>query len=237
MPEKRSRTFSFVLWADSENFETQFQAVKENPTAYILHDKDFDENGEIKKAHYHVFYKSKDGQTLSAVAKQFKLFTMDGKVNEGAVTVLAPKTKHTVVGCCRYMIHIDNPDKYQYSKASIKGNLAEFCKTQIKVKTNQITEEEISALYDYICNTAQIQSLLNFTDYSKSVGMLSYVMRTLNQWRYVIDAHNNVVKKMYADENIYTTEMYKKSQEWEKMSKRLKKDQLAFDGNYYNKEQ
>lgn len=103
--ERRSRNWNFVLYPESapENWrdiidETHIEWV-ESP----LHDKDIDPTGEAKKAHYHV--------TLLFPDKSYD------QVKELVCDTLLqpiPMRCFSVKGSIRYMVHKDNPDKYQY---------------------------------------------------------------------------------------------------------------------------
>lgn len=79
------------------------QTIKEY--AMILHDKDTDENGVLKKAHFHLYLNfGKSSATTSQVAKWFG-------VAENHVERI--KTKRYYV--LKYYLHTNSPEKHQYS--------------------------------------------------------------------------------------------------------------------------
>ena len=80
--------------------------------AGILHDKDLDESGQPKKAHMHVLFRFPNARHGTSVAKVFRL-----NYNQ-----VAPV--HSWRSACRYLVHSDQSDKYQYPESAVFGNLA-----------------------------------------------------------------------------------------------------------------
>lgn len=69
--EGQDRKFVFVLYPDAEDYNCEevlrkVEAVAEY--AYILHDKDTDDEGEVKKPHYHVCIRYKNSRTIKTTA-------------------------------------------------------------------------------------------------------------------------------------------------------------------------
>lgn len=76
-----------------------------------LHDKDVNPDGEVKKAHWHILL-SADGPITEKTAKEvFK------KLNTPEIRKVG-----SAKGLVRYMIHLDNPEKYQYDIQDIIGH-------------------------------------------------------------------------------------------------------------------
>lgn len=112
--EKKCRTWNAVVYPESlpENWrelldDTHLQWV-ESP----LHDKDINATGETKKAHYHLSIVWDGPVTYKCAANLIR------EVLNGA----APQACHSLRGSVRYMAHIDNPEKYQYSVNDIIGH-------------------------------------------------------------------------------------------------------------------
>lgn len=76
--------------------------------AYILHDKDTDVNGEIKKAHWHVLLTFSEDRSFEEIGKLFKCGTNN-----------VEKMK-TIKAAVRYLRHLDNPEKYQYPAEDVQ---------------------------------------------------------------------------------------------------------------------
>ena len=111
---KRSRLFTLVLYPDSTSYD--FEEVMRNiksykKWAYAMHDKDIKEDSqEIKKIHYHIVIKTDNATTISALSK--KLGITDNYIEK-------VRNERSMI---RYLIHLDDSDKYHYNKDIIKSN-------------------------------------------------------------------------------------------------------------------
>ncbi len=109
----KGRDWTFIVYPESapkawrEILDDTHLRWVESP----LHDRDVNPDGEIKKAHWHI------------------LLSYDGPVNLVAVKKLTdklnapnPQKISSSKGLVRYMAHLDNPEKFQYPVADIKGH-------------------------------------------------------------------------------------------------------------------
>lgn len=116
---KSSRTWEVVVYPDSESYVAAevLATVTEYFTqwCYILHDRDVNDDGTPKKAHYHVYGKFDTPRTLQTVA------------NALGVGVASLRTVSSWRAAVRYAVHLDHPDKYQYSVDDVSANF-EFVK-------------------------------------------------------------------------------------------------------------
>lgn len=101
----KARDWTFVVYPESapENWREILDDTHMKWIESPLHDKDVEADGTPKKAHWHV------------------LLTSDGPITDVAVKKIIeplnspiPKKVGSARGLVRYMIHMDNPDKYQY---------------------------------------------------------------------------------------------------------------------------
>ena len=107
----RTRYYATVVYPESapENWLDILREMKFNVLVSPLHDKDVNpDDGEIKKAHYHVLMlfdgvKSKDQVTLI----------------RDAIGGVGFEVVNSVRGYARYLCHLDNPEKYQYDPADV----------------------------------------------------------------------------------------------------------------------
>lgn len=154
MAEKnvKKRNWAFVLYPESapEDWREQLQETGLPCAISPLHDRDTNVTGESKKAHYHVmvFYQ---GPTSYNVVKRLT----DG-LNQPI-----PQVVEQVRGYYRYLTHMDNPEKAQYSPADIRtlngfdiGDFVEMTKSEVtKVKralADYIVENDIREYADLI---------------------------------------------------------------------------------------
>jgi hypothetical protein len=75
-----------------------------------LHDKDFNDTGEPKKAHYHVILMFDGKKSVEQVGEIFKQI--------GGVGTEIVKS---IRGYSRYLCHLDNPEKAQYDTSDVKS--------------------------------------------------------------------------------------------------------------------
>lgn len=84
--------------------------------AFILHDADIEENGEVKTPHIHLMFTAKEGHSkqywLDALFKAFG----DLCVTREAITLSSVQYER---GALRYLTHIDKPYKTQYSPEKV----------------------------------------------------------------------------------------------------------------------
>lgn len=74
-----------------------------------LHQFDVDETGEYKKAHYHIILMYDSAVTVERATSDYGLF---------GVTTLVKPVK-SLQGMARYLCHMDDSNKYQYSSADV----------------------------------------------------------------------------------------------------------------------
>lgn len=106
----RTRLWAAVVYPDSAPSDWR-EILNEGRFEWAespLHDKDFNANGEVKKAHWHI------------------VMSFDGvKSFEQVCEILAPincpipQKCHSAKGAVRYFVHMDNPEKHSYSVSDI----------------------------------------------------------------------------------------------------------------------
>lgn len=74
-----------------------------------LHDKDINPTGEPKKAHYHVVFMFEGKKSV----EQIKAITDE-------IRAVGQEPISSIRGYARYLCHLDNPDKAQYSTEDVK---------------------------------------------------------------------------------------------------------------------
>lgn len=110
---KKSRNFQGVVYPDSDSYDCD-KVLSLLPSvfadyAYILHDQDVDEEGVLKKPHYHWLGTWSTPLTIGNVAKKLG-------VPENSVEFC-----RSYRAFLRYMIHADEPTKHQYSPDDVHG--------------------------------------------------------------------------------------------------------------------
>lgn len=110
MASQRFRNFATVIYPEScpENFKEIIDDWHVPGFLSPLHDKDINPDGEAKKAHYHLIVMFASMKTEKQVKE---LFDQIGAVG-------CEKVK-SIDGMARYLCHLDNPEKCQYSKSDV----------------------------------------------------------------------------------------------------------------------
>jgi hypothetical protein len=122
--DERTRNWTFIIYPDSvpsnwkDIIDNEHIPWIESP----LHEKDENADGEHKKPHWHI------------------LLLFDGKKSYEQIEELTKKLNATIPQKCanakglvRYMAHLDNPEKVQYSKSDIIGHGGADVTTYLKV--------------------------------------------------------------------------------------------------------
>lgn len=106
----RTRNYATVVYPESapENWKEIVSDLKVETLISPLHDKDVNPNGEPKKAHYHVMIMWDSVKSPKQALEIFKTFGGVGceKIN-------------SLRGMARYLCHLDNPEKFQYSQSDV----------------------------------------------------------------------------------------------------------------------
>jgi len=145
----KKRNWAFVLYPDSapSDWKEQLQATGLPIAISPLHDKDKDPTGDVKKAHYHIIL-CYQGPTSFNVVK---------RITDGLGQPI-PQAVESVKGYYRYLTHMDNPDKAQYSNKDIQHlngfNISDFA---------ELTRSEVFQMKRTILG---IIRELNLTEYS-----------------------------------------------------------------------
>lgn len=113
--EDRVRVWQFIAYPESAPSDP-WVILREYHTPFVvspLHDKDHEKDGKtLKKAHWHVIFIF-DGKHSYEQMKQIS----------DSINAAPPERVLNVRGAVRYLIHLDDPDKYQYHLEELKA----FC--------------------------------------------------------------------------------------------------------------
>lgn len=154
--QDRFRNFNILLYKDTTSYKYKDVIFKLNEYkyyAYIEHKPETDE----KKEHTHLFIHLDNACTISAVAN-----------NLGIPKNFVQETK-SVRSSCRYLTHIDYPDKIQYDYKDV--HISTLFERKFKKNFEDLETEEqiINNIFEFIDN-------LHY-DYT-----YNYAMRVLIQW-------------------------------------------------------
>lgn len=152
--DERTRNWTFIVYPESapadwrDRLDTEHIQWIESP----LHDKDKNADGEAKKAHWHVL-------VLFVGKKSFEQV----KQLTDSLNAPIPQKTASAKGMVRYMAHLDNPEKVQYSPGDIIGHggvdVAEYLKPTSSSRYLLIRE-----MMDFVRekNIIEIEDLLTY---------------------------------------------------------------------------
>lgn len=136
MADKKFRSFAGILYPDSESYdcETLLSCIRSKfiDWAYILHDKDVNENGELKKPHIHWVGRATP-RCLSVVSNFLGLPENDIEVVKNFDNMVM------------YLIHLNDIDKFQYSPDDVETNLPNISQLLRRKSEGQIVKDLASA--------------------------------------------------------------------------------------------
>lgn len=136
MADKKFRSFAGTLYPDSESYDCEalLSTIRSKfiDWAYILHDKDSDEKGELKKPHIHWVGRATP-RCLSVVSNFLGLPENDIEVVKNFDNMVM------------YLIHLNDIDKFQYSPDDVETNLPNIGQILRRQSEGQIVKDLASA--------------------------------------------------------------------------------------------
>lgn len=152
----RTRNFATVVYPDSAPDGWQDILTQQFVPAFIspLHDKDINPCGEVKKAHYHVMIMFDGPKTLDQASS---IFTLIGGV--GCEVVQSAR------GYARYLCHLDNPEKVQYSQDDVKSMCGADFASVIGLATDKY--KALAEMQDF-CEQYNVVSFYLLSKYARS---------------------------------------------------------------------
>ena len=176
--DDRTRNWNFILYPESapDNWRDMIDETHIEWIESPLHDKDIDPTGEQKKAHHHVTLLFPTNQSY----RQVKELT-------DSLNAPIPIKCKSVKGSIRYMVHKDNPDKYQYFWNDIVchggADLSDLC-APTATERMQIQQDILSYIRDN-----NIIEFADIVDYACLNGLDDWLNVMLNYSTLSINAY------------------------------------------------
>lgn len=164
------RKFTAIIYPDATNYTVPCDMILENilPNSgyfpqwfYIKHDRDKNEDGTLKKVHYHIIVTKTNPATIKTVAKQLGIPQNYIQRVQNFKSMVA------------YLTHDEQQDKIQYSKDEIITNCSEIVNKAYSVDTDADMGREI---IDYIINN-RITSITDLSVWAANSGYYSAYRR------------------------------------------------------------
>lgn len=181
----KKRNFAFLLYPESAspNWKQILINLKQH-VFYIYHDKDIIlETGEVKKPHYHIMIMYNSPRSSATVSK---IAMTCG--NNGYLEKIESKNKYM-----RYLIHLDNPEKYQYGFEDVisLGGADYIKEIRTGLETNNDKLKVISEMISF-CNDNNIEVYADF---------LNYCVKHRMDWLKVLTSYSGRIIESYIKSN------------------------------------
>jgi len=135
--------------------------------AYILHDKDVLDNGDIKGKHFHIVLTAESAKSSQNWVKHFADVL---KVEESAVSV---EMQGSEKKCLRYLLHLDDANKHQYDRSEVITNMSDACKKAWEASTGFVQNPTLEQLTEAYKNGAKgLYNLVGMTQFSKAMKVI-----------------------------------------------------------------
>lgn len=179
MNKFRSCNFNLILYAEDETHCKALEFIKKNyDYAMICHNLDTDENGELKKEHYHVVIRFKNAKWNTALAEEL------------GITENYIEESRSLKRSLLYLIHYYDENKYQYKiddvSGTLKSRLKEFILNETKTESEKVVE-----IFDMIDSTHNIIEFSGFVRHIASIGYWDVLRRSTGLILRYLDLHNS----------------------------------------------
>lgn len=149
---RRARNWCAVVYPDSapSDWKQLLDNLNVKWACSPLHDKDVDDDGQLKKAHWHIVICYSGNKSFDQVCEDL-----------AEIKCPIPQICRDVRSSVRYFIHKDHPHKYQYSQSDIEAyggfdvgdvfQLSKSEKTQVLIDiSNFVREWDIKEYWDLL---------------------------------------------------------------------------------------
>lgn len=158
-----NRYFSAILYPEDPNYKTYMKNIIDNFTevTWIDHNKDLNNEGEIKKLHTHIIFKvGENARWRNAIAE------------------IIGCEPNMIEGCKRqpmllYLLHKNNPEKTQYTLEEVQGDKTELERILLKDET---PENKASILFCAILQQ-HITNMTSLIAYAIDNNLLSTLQK------------------------------------------------------------
>lgn len=184
----RSRVHMLLLYPDNVQHCQAVEKIKQSyDYAMILHNRDYfsegDNQGELKKEHWHVVLRFNQAVWSSAICKELG-------IEENYI-----ENVKRFDNALQYLIHYNDSDKAQYTVDEVVGNLKQKLIESIN-KVEKSEGEKVVELIEYIeSRKDEYITIKSFASYCATNGYWAEFRRSASIFLKVIDEHNSAVVK------------------------------------------
>lgn len=211
----RNRTHMLELYPDNPSHVKAMEKIEKSyECAYILHDKDVKEDGNLKKPHWHVVLRFKDAKWRSALCTELEI---EERFCE---------EPRSFDNCLMYLIHYNDTDKYQYDVKEVKGTIKKRLKELIN-KVDKSEGEKVYELIDYIENQTDVIRVTAFAKYCANNGYWAEFRRSGMIFCKMIDEHNGMIR-----EKTHMDDMARNQERMAEITKKYREEKALENGKW-----
>lgn len=180
----RSCKHGILLYPDDKSHVEALEKIK---SAYlhvgILHDKDIDDKGQLKKPHWHVVLTTRNATWNTSISNEIGL----------ALNYIQQiRSEEAAVG---YLLHLNEPTKHQYNLSEAFGSPAQVKALEGLAEKGQISEgEKVIELLDVIETATEPITMASFSRYCASNNRWDVFRRSASIFIRMIEEHNKKLK-------------------------------------------
>jgi hypothetical protein len=168
MKEEKFKYFTLVLYPEDSNHCDLLNYLSNTYTCkYILHDKDINSDGELKKSHWHIVWQTPSPRTISSLKKELNIEYLE-----------SVRTQKQMLA---YLIHANDSNKYQYSVSELKGDLS---------IENDTEDNNILLILDFIENSDVELTIKQLNYFCAKNGLWSHYRRSSYIFIKTLEEHN-----------------------------------------------
>ena len=180
MNNERSITWALVLYPSEDpkhKFALDFIKKNYSKYAYIKHDKDILDTGELKKEHYHIIIQFSNYRWRNAIAEEL------------SITPNYLEKVRNVENSLKYLIHFNDSDKYQYDISEVEGTLKQKLIGYLNT-TDKSESDKVIELLDFLETQKGYVKLSDFLRYVCSINMYDIYRRSASTFIRLLEEHN-----------------------------------------------
>ena len=149
------RSFIALLYPDDPLYSSQREVISSKYRFVgILHDRDIDSDGNLKKSHEHIILRLPSGNPTSLKSIADSLFMdYDELRDDSGNLIRLDRCKVQVCSSyrssCRYLLHADDLDQFQYDISNLFGN-EDMIKDVKRFTSSNTLDEKVLELFDML---------------------------------------------------------------------------------------
>lgn len=206
--DERSRRFSIRTYIRVEVLDRFLKTCPYiQEWAYCCHDKDTNEDGTPKQAHTHVLLYTISAKTASALQKNFDRLDKANPSPSGLPEATHVEIMRDTCGSWRYLRHLDDPEKFQYTEDERVSNHKEWWFTYERTDgLNDCSNNTALRMFDDILAGLSTREMImkygkDYAFHIKSMERCVELHRIETQSNYAIPFDRNLLNVILSSSN------------------------------------